>query len=201
MGWRHVLTAAAAVLVFVSNARSQTAGSIEGDIYLVTKNGDVKKGAGNKVHLLKDTPTFRTNLDSICSEYRKNTQVYEASLEIIRLSAKLNAGRMMDSLAKASADEAKATIPKKIELEARFEDLIRPEILASVSTGMEAHYKLSAVPAGKYLLFATTTIGDTPYDWWAAATVHPRESLHIDLDNSVIDANGAACNRHYRKTP
>jgi len=41
--------------------------SVDGDIYLVMQNGDVKRGAGNTVRLLKAADSSRAGRDSVCN--------------------------------------------------------------------------------------------------------------------------------------
>jgi hypothetical protein len=61
------------MLMLVSGAQAQhrsgersAHASIEGDVYLVAQNGDVKKGPGRTVYLIRDSDSLRTKMAEAC---------------------------------------------------------------------------------------------------------------------------------------
>src|SRR5689334_21682284 len=57
-------------------ASSAAAGSVEGDVYLLTKSGDVKKGAAGTVHLIRwpVKPGFAERFDSLCADESRRSR-------------------------------------------------------------------------------------------------------------------------------
>jgi len=69
--------------------------------------------------------------------------------------------------------------------------------VASSKTGINAHYRIDNVPAGRYILWAETMIGDNAYTWWAPVVIAGGYSVSKDLDNST-EAHSALYCGHVR---
>jgi hypothetical protein len=176
-------------------------GSIEGDVYLVTRGGDTKKGAGNTIYLIPDGDSVRSDLRTACvaravEKYRLEiaiTAALNSEASIIRANnARLRAGQqevmaaeaqakgVVDSLERAfDADEAPAA-DQVFNLHA-----IRWAV-DSAGTGVNAHYTFTSVKPGTYVLFGAWQIGDNRYRWLSTATLAPASAIKKDLDNSAI---------------
>jgi hypothetical protein len=133
-------------------------GTVQGDVYLLMQNGDVKHGAGNTVLLLGPADSVRATRARVCRSFGDQ---------------RLAATRRGDTL---SAD----TTLLRLTVDTALARLT----VASSKTGINAHYRFDRVPAGRYILWAETRIGDNPYTWWAPIVVGG-DSVSVDLDNST----------------
>jgi hypothetical protein len=178
---------------------------VEGDVYLVMKNGDTKRGAGRTISLLRDTPQLRIALDSACSRYHSTWRALRDSLDTVHKTIvdsreaahKALLSRISDpSLAKRWQQLSRHSIAyhdtvtsHQLVLQATTEvqvrTILRSATADTVGTGMNAHYTFARVRAGTYILFGEWTIGDNHYQWWAPITVVAGKPLQRDLDNSV----------------
>ena len=172
-----------------------TQGSLTGDVYLLMKNGDVKKGAANIVaaipasdSLLQLVVQACRDADSVRKALRRKAQAAHDAwnngpdvepLEAIR-RLETGTGLLWNEkwAAKARADN--------------FDPLDGPiRLLASMpasstETGLEANYALDSLPAGSYLLWADTEIGSNHYLWMRFSEVIPGLTTKADLDNSAV---------------
>jgi len=132
------------------------------------KNGDVKRGAGNTVRLLRDNTALDTLLARACS-------VYHAEDERLRNKSDV-------------VDYATKVVPRlNRDTHVLFDSLLGSLAIAASPTGMSAHYRFERVRPGRYVLWARTEIDEHLYVWWAPIAVRtPTESLTRDLDNSVV---------------
>jgi hypothetical protein len=143
-------------------------------VYLVMKNGDVKRAASNAVFLLPDTITVRLAVARKCQLYFESGRLLHRVEGLIHandfaLSQKLlDSAKVLDSVARRDLD-----------------DLVPAGALASAPTDVNGHYRFASVPPSKYILWARTTIGDSHYAWWATVTLAPGDSMRRDLDNKV----------------
>jgi hypothetical protein len=142
-------------------------GSIGGDVFLLMQNGDVKRGAGNTVLLLGPA-------DSVLAMRERTCTAYGVHL----LAAARQGGAPFDVVG-------------------QLDNVLRRLTIASSKTGINAHYHFDHVPAGKYILWAETMIGDNNYTWWAPVVVEGRDSVSKDLDNST-EAHAALYCGHLR---
>jgi hypothetical protein len=127
-------------------------------VYLLMQNGDVKRGAGNTVLLLGPADSVRATRARVCRSFSDQ---------------RLAATRRGDSLT-----------PDTVGLRLTVDTALARLTLASSKTGINAHYRFDRVPAGRYILWAETRIGDNPYTWWAPIGV-AGDSVSVDLDNST----------------
>jgi hypothetical protein len=212
-----VLTAAISTAIFPSDVLSQRAGaspgrqvdradanvsSVEGDVYLVMQNGDIKKAAANTVLLVQNTPALRVDLDSACaqiSRYTRSLGTDSGVIDLAKTFAKQRLGPRADSL-------QLVLVTRAIESQHRTEILIDETVsrtqkalqaatVATSPTGMNAHYRFSGVKPGDYLLFAETTIGSLYYQWLGGFSVKAGEALAKDLDNSIAIQGQTFCIR------
>ncbi len=160
--------------MLVTGCQGRATGSVSGDVYLLMQNGDVKRGAGNTVVLLGPADSVLAKRGRIC----------RAHGDQLLAAARQGEGGLTGE---ALADRARVDIDTVL---ARF-------AVASSKTGINAHYRIDHVPAGKYVLWAETTIGDNTYTWWAPVVVAGGDSVSKDLDNST-EAHAALYCGHTR---
>ena len=146
-------------------------GSVSGDVYLVMQNGDVKRGAANTVLLLGPADSVLAKRGRIC----------RAHGDQLLAAARQGEGGLTGE---ALADRARVDIDTAL---VRF-------AVAFSKTGINAHYRIDQVPAGKYVLWTETTIGDNAYTWWAPIVVTGGDSVSKDLDNSTEARAALYCN-------
>lgn len=174
----------------------QAAGSIEGDVYLVMKSGDTKKGAGRTIYLVRDSDSLHQRLLRICAEPapvdsidRRAAVLHDSALAAIRARN--------PQLMKQLAIRERATVLSRDSVKIRRIAAFRLEVLAaavdSVGTGMNAHYRFSRVSPGKFILFAEWTIADNAYQWWSPIVLAAGQSMTRDLDNSSEANNNLYC--------
>ena len=182
-----------------------TRSSVEGDVYFVTKAGDVKKAAANTVLLVRQSAQLRTELDRACAQIKSRSMEVHSDSEIaalfleqlqIDLLVHPKGGRDVDSsTAHVKAGEARLS-ESRARLDSartRIDSFLRSETVANSPTGMNAHYRFVDVLPGGYILLAFTKVGDVDYTWFAPFTARTGQAATIDLDNSVLNAGAPYC--------
>ncbi len=139
-----------------------TSGRVQGDVFLVMQNGDVKRGAGNTVLMLGPADSVLAARTRVCRAFGEEL-----------LAAARKGGLPADS----------GTLAK--DLHGRLLGSLVGFTDATSKTGINAHYRFDGVAPGKYVLWAETTIGENSYTWWAPVTVRGGDSVSKDLDNST----------------
>ncbi len=154
--------------------------TIEGDVYLVLPNGDVKPIAGNTVRLLENTDEFQAARMNLCGEYQDRNEGLEQRYRRSRSTGGLSRLR----------EEQRALMRRTV---GEMTALLRSAAVGEVPTGMRAHYYFHSVKPGRYFLWAETSISGKPYQWWAPVTVVQDASLRKDLDNSAVARGQLYC--------
>ena len=172
-----LLRVLALILLPLSAAYAQT---VEGDVYLVLPNGDVKPIAGNVVRLLENTDEFQSARLRLCTDYQANHENLEQLYRRGRIEGGLSELR----------EQQRALMRRTV---GEMTALLKTASIAEVPTGMKAHYYFHSVDPGRYFLWAETSISGKPYQWWAAVTVVPDASLRRDLDNSALARGQLYC--------
>jgi len=192
----------AAVLASLVACRSSTA-SVQGDVFLVTQNGEIKRGAGDTVLLLPSTDSLRQLLVKTCSTYADRMGAilrWADSLGDQDILGRVLVRNLLKSDATANADSSRKWLRKHFPT---FEDtlqatrdltvehveaILNSGAIARMSPGIDAHYRFSNVRPGPYLLVATTAIEGRAYHWLAAVTAHSGDSITHNLDNVAAGA-------------
>ncbi len=149
-------------IVLLTGCQHKATGSVSGDVFLLMQNGDVKRGAGNTVLLLGPADSVRAARGRICTTYA----------EQLLTTARHGGSR---------GDEE--TVARNMVR--RLDTALARLTVASSKTGINAHYSIDQVPAGQYILWAETVIGDNAYTWWAPVVIAGGDSVSKDLDNST----------------
>lgn len=163
----HTLKRAATLTVTLALAGAcgtrPTTGSVQGDVYVVTRTGELKRAAGGQVRLIRYSDTLRANMERVCAAYGE------------RLMASLRVRRdLSDSVATLDAQTRNGV-----------RAILRRATLRAVPTGANGHYRFAGVASGGFALWAETDLGDHHYTWWAPIHISPGDSLTWDLDNGV----------------
>lgn len=182
--------------------------SVEGDVYLVTKTGDVKKAAANTVRLVAATEEVLANLDSACAQITRYAKKIVADSSFAAAS-KTIAARAAAIGGTAAADiETRATTFMQESLQSieaqralrdvairNAEEALSPHVVARSPTGINAHYRFTDVRPGTYLLVASTEIDVYRYQWLTTVIIGEAQLAKRDLDNSVLTEGITYCRR------
>lgn len=178
-----------------TTAKAPAPVSIEGDVYLVTKSGDIKKAAANSVRLIRLSPDLLTKIDDGCTKITDYTKQFLRDKRLFALDSEVAVGLLSHGVPSARATEA---LPGALMAIARdstrllgeiatIESNLGAETIATSPTGVNAHYRFSTVAPGRYLLFASTQIGGAYYQWLTSVSAIEGQPLVRDLDNSVLN--------------
>ncbi len=157
---------------------AQQGASIEGDVYLLNKAGDVKKGAAGTVGLLPVGPKTDAAVMAACSVNSAKTSV---AIKAIKA-----AGASVD------AQTAALFATMNQEVEDRITQLMTAAVMRS-PTGMDAHYRFPGVKPGRYIIISYMKMGKDTEPWAVPVTVASGKSLRIDLDNNNTGAIAIGC--------
>ena len=148
-------------MMLLTGCQDGATGSVSGDVYLLMQNGDVKRGAANTVLLLGPADSALAARARTCTAYGE---------QLLAAARRVNGPteELLRSQAVAKLDSS----------------LLRFTV-GSSNTGINAHYRINHVPAGRYVLWAETMIGDNAYTWWAPIVIAGGDSVSKDLDNST----------------
>jgi hypothetical protein len=141
--------------IVLTGCQHGATGSISGDVFLLMQNGDVKRGAGNTVLLLGPADSVLAVRGRTCAAY----------------------GEHLLSAARQGSNPT--------DVVAQLDTALLRLMVASSKTGINAHYRIDQVPAGKYILWTETMIGDNAYSLWAPVAIVGGDSISKDLDNST----------------
>jgi hypothetical protein len=172
------------------------AGSIEGDIYLLNKQGEVKKGAAGRVGLALPGPRLEAIYRAACSAQHAEELSFLAEQRAIPKPSIDDPGVRIEAI---NAGVDRMTAQENMQREKMFATLIDAGL--SSPTGINAHFSFSKVPPGTYYLLSVMRLGDLAYGWVVPVTVKARQSLHIDLDNNsaqLITSNFSFRNENKR---
>ena len=185
--------------------------AVEGDVYLVMKNGDVKAAASNVVFLLPDS-VVRATASKICRGLqaelagRLNQDLIARKRPADSALAVWSAARQADPSIGVPSAKAQGLQGTYLATRDSVRLLAGDWLLKSVTsiaeeltrvghsspTGMRAHYHFEGVPAGKYVLWARTALYDTDYYWLARIAVGT-SALQRDLDNTIVQQGKVGC--------
>ena len=176
--------------------------SVEGDVYLVMRNGDVKKAAANTVRLLY-ADTVRAIQGRICppavflvDSARRLVLSADSLMRVALGQQGASAGQKMADYtvaqnARTAADNARAKVQRDAVQMLRA--VMLGNVLAETRTGMEAHYRFDAVAPGSYALWAETSIGDSFYQWITPVAVTGPGPVRADMDNDTAGLTRLYC--------
>jgi hypothetical protein len=168
---------------------------LEGDVYLITSGGDIKRGAGRTVFLLREEgpngDQLRVQADRICTEIKSRVRQWSAwDLDLIDNEMRISTRQpLIDPTRVKALQRALATqaIAYGLEMRDSILKLLRRAIVDSIGTGVAARFEFPSVSAGRYALLATWQIGGSDYVWFSPLTMKASVAAKHDLDNSKLD--------------
>jgi hypothetical protein len=162
-------------------AQAPPRGSIEGDVYLLTRGGDTKKGAGLTVHLLRFADARQIDKTAVpCAAYQADAKEFR--------DQQLSLG------SDASSPEAQRYLRQRREMAvSQVREVLISRTVAEAGSGMNAHYRFSGLRAGVYALWAEMSLGTNDYAWFVPLALKAGQARALDLDNAVESSESLYC--------
>lgn len=179
-----------------TSATSSAKGVIEGDVYLLMRSGDVRKGAGLAVHLIRDPDAVSALLTANCDQYRPRYADLEHLQTKRQQEVTDNIGRSTSDFQQA-LDNQRRAYGQMTELfdstTASADRILLAASLTSVNSGVNAHFKFENVPAGSYGLWTQFPIGEHSYQWFIPLRLVAGQHLVRDLDTDSMNREVVYC--------
>lgn len=186
-------------------ASVEAQGALEGDVYLVMKNGDVKPIAARSIFLLPES--FVHRIASVCAvdEAQFSTQAQFEEMKSLsdsllqdwhrRGRPREAAGALGPTMeyfaAKRAADSLRGLVGDSATLVRRVraaQSIVAQQAAgaatATARSDMRGHYRISNIPGGRYIVFAEAELFERPYAWLVPVVVDARGMSTLDLDFS-----------------
>ena len=172
----------AAGLLITPTVNCQPSGrsaSIDGDVYLLNKLGEVKKGAAGTVGLALPGPRLEAIYRAACAAQHAEETSFLAEQRAVPKPSTDDPAAHIEAI---NAGVDRMTAQENMQREKMFATLIDAGLTSP--TGINAHFSFSKVPPGTYYLLSVMHLGDLAYGWVVPVTVKARQTLRIDLDNN-----------------
>lgn len=168
------------------SSRLAAQGVVQGDVFVLTKGGELRRGAGVSVSLIARDSTWRATVLPRCesaaeaSRYLTGPYADSVQREIV------DAERRKDRIASISLrGRQRALLKEWIEMFAADMDAITSRLTArTVQTNIEARYRFEGVAAGDYFLAATWSVGDEKVNWRVPVTMTGQAVAVVDLNHA-----------------
>lgn len=175
-----------------ANSTNSAVSSIEGDVYVTTPSGESKRGTGRVVALVRNTDSARIRAAHACETYEADIRLLVAHAKAINdtirripQSATLLV-RHLNSL--SAAMNSAAALARSGVNAALLQDIVD-----TVGTDSNAHYRFSGVKPGRYLLVSDLPTTERHYAWLVPIDATPGQAMHRDLDGSVENGTQLYC--------
>jgi hypothetical protein len=164
-----------AMLVWTIGCGRLSRANVEGDVYVVTQGGDVKRGAANEVFLVALSPAFTAKWRNNCQAQRQRVDLVARNPTAVRLMSPEFLQAMINR-----ADTNMGTWSTQLWDSAA---------LARSPTGVNGHYSFEGVPPGEY--WVATEMDVAGQRNWLVRQLRLRGGDHqrADLDNSTLVGN------------
>jgi len=169
-------------------------GIIQGDVYLVTRSGEVRQGAANQIFLIPRDIDLSEEWRNVCSSQKADFDAIQANNN--QRSAELD--RLVDTASSSSvAQRYREDYIEHLEYSlSSLQDAVRTQsrertewiiskAQSQAPTGMRAHYEFSLAP-GLYWLFAEMQLGSNFNRWLVPIEIESGDALTLDLDNNNL---------------
>ena len=171
--------------------------SLQGDVYVLTQSGEVKKGAANTVYLvaLPLKQSFRDQFDSLCVIHNATFRDWTKQ-NSERIIAAINSQK--NSLIDATMASTLAHIDTVKQQQSEWRNrLVSYQSAFTSPTGVNAHYAFTNIPPGSYLLVASMSLLARYYEWYVPVTLSAGGLVTVDLDsNNMRVGESFACDSH-----
>jgi hypothetical protein len=165
-------------------------GVIEGDVFVLTKAGDIKKGAANRVYLLPVPVVIDSEFASFC---RAKTARYDS---LFKALDDLTDTMTNKELKRLTLRDERARLSRMADAyTVRMYELLSSRAINDSPTGLAAHYSLTGITAGKYVVFAKMPLGGDILNWFVPVALKDGSHVKLDLDNSNLTALEFDCDK------
>lgn len=188
---RRVGCALAGVLALVACSRT---GELSGDLFVTMKSGDVKRGAAVEIVLIPATEQFESEWNKTVDQFKLDYASAKSAFQQADEARDRAFQRSLDSIrtgfgrSSYETEEEQATTAARHvdEVEERYRAMALKVIETAhskiVRTDVNGHYVFSAVPAGKYYIFARHVVFDNVL-YWLTPTEVKSGANRVDLSN------------------
>lgn len=156
-------------------------GRISGNIFVTMKSGDIKKGAGITVTLLKNQDTILNGFKQIQQEYTQPLLELAQTLDKVK-ELQNNASTYIEALHLWND-----TVPKAKQLDASYNDKLNALFIAhvykTVQSDVNGSYDFTDIPYGKYCLLTEFTVFETRTQWLEPLEIKQKDTK-LDLTNN-----------------
>ncbi len=157
-------------------------GTVQGDLFIVTANGDQIDLLGRAVHLIPESDEFR--IDSIIQPVCATR-----AADLARIPA--DGTPRADSLRSAALERAWA----------ERERVMKPYARRVVRTGQGARFAFDTVAPGEYRVWADAVVEGDRWSWTPRIRVRPGDTVRVDLSNGNPDEDPFRCQTKIFKPP
>lgn len=179
------------------------AASLEGDIE-ITQSGQVRKGIGQTVFLLRNGDSVMQAVDRACASWKtrmkeraERASEFDARAARFRRASErasmIRSVALLDSVDKyrqAAAAERRAQ-SEDSPLE-QIKELVRAAVDTHLQADLEGHYQVRDLTPGTYTLYAEW-LSDQDYRFWATVPVGKGESKKQNLDQTTLATARFSC--------
>lgn len=158
---------------------------IDGDVYLVTAEGDVKPAAGIVVRLLPAASevAIARRLAENCDDEARALRRWDQRQDSV---AHMLGGKTFSEKAQSMRELTESLLATTKSAGAVKDRVLLAAVTDSAPTGMHAHYTFAQIKPGSYFLWAETKISEQRYIWWKLVRVASGQALQEDLDNTAL---------------
>jgi hypothetical protein len=165
-------------------AKIAPSGGVEGDVFYLTKSGDVKRGAGLSVRLLATPDAVLWRLMLVCADYKDRFAPLNAAIRVGSTT-----GDWQRPYRQADTLHAETMLKADI--------LLASAVVKTVSSGMNAHYRFSDVQPGRYFVHTRWPVsigeGEVVYQWLSLVEIAAGKVMTQDLDTSTEASSQVYC--------
>jgi len=161
--------------------------SLSGDLFVVMKSGDVKRGAGVETFLIESTEPFESAWAKLLSEFKADWDVAFAAYRQAKERYDRTKGMIGTEKWMPAMDEWRRTSTHLDEVRdkytARAVSLIQSTSHKSARTDVNGHYELADIKLGKHYIFSHHKVFNNEIYWMIPADLKGGQNK-VDLSNS-----------------
>jgi len=179
------------VFAFLVPVLANGQGVVEGDVFIQTIGGEIRRAAAAKVWLVPLDARWKAGARKLCATAAAHRKVIADSLAIEL--AKAEDRKDLLTIVKLRGRERAELSAVSDSMRAGFERMARTFGTKSTRTTVNAHYRLPGTPAGKFILAASWQYRDEEITWRIPITRSAgSERTVMDLNHMNMEVDGPA---------
>ncbi len=180
---------ATTIFAFLLPAFANGQGVVEGDIFIQTIGGEIRRAAAAKVWLVPLDARWKAGARNLCATTAARRRVIADSLAIEL--AKAEEKKDLLAIVKLRGRERAELSAVSDSVRAGFERMARMFGTKNTRTTVNAHYRLPGTPAGRFILAASWQYRDEEITWRIPiARSSGGERTVMDLNHTNMDVDG-----------